>query len=137
MGTVIRNNSTSMQLVKLVQFMFRTKLWPVKVDSKGILRHDLFHLAAIIPMGFSVLAAGIVLYLTIPLLLEQDMSKMSQKIEACMFFLSIVGPQGMVFGIQASICCMDISVCNSAAKLDRKLLVYVSMAAGILISFFV
>ena len=119
LDTVISNNSTSMQLIKLVQFMFWTKLWPVKMDSQGILKHDLFHPATIMPWIFSVISASIVMYFTFPVICEKEFTKLSQIWEVGMFLGSLISYLPSILLLQKSIRKMDTSVCGSRRKLDR------------------
>ena len=128
-GSVLRNNFARMDLIKLIKFMFWTKLWPIKVDSEGTLRHDMFHPATVIPLIGSILSASLVLYLRIPILSELDYTKMSQKIEVGMVIGTIFGCQLTVMTIQASIRCMDASICDSTAKLKRKFIAKVTFAS--------
>ncbi len=93
-----------MQVLKFVELMVKTKLWPVKVDSDGTFKPDLMHTAVLIPFFFALVALSVVLYFTFPGLLFRDWTKMSQIIDfsmVCTLVLAIPGIFGTTSSIQA------------------------------------
>ncbi len=99
--------------------MIKTKLWPVKVDSDGTLKHDLMHRAVLIPFLLALGALCVVLYFTYPGLIFRDWYRLSKIIDfgfVCMLVLGIPN----VFMLSSSVQTLGPLILDTKATLTPR-----------------
>ena len=116
--TSVPFDSYTMQVQKFVSFMFRTKFWPVKVNSDGVIVHDFVHPAFVLPFALYLACLSVVLYFIGPSLIHSDYTKFSVVLKLILISLSMIVPLSSNRLTQTTICSMKTWDSNTSAEMS-------------------
>ncbi len=115
--TSVTFDSYTMQVQKFVSFMFRTKFWPVKVNSDGVIVHDFLHPAFVLPFALYLACLSVVLYFIGPALIHSDYTKFSVVLNLILVSYTMTAPRLNLL-IQSSICSLKTWDSNTSAEMS-------------------
>ena len=98
--------------------MFWSKLWPVKVNSDGVIVHDMFHPAFLLPFVLYLACVSVVLYFIGPALIQIDYSKFSNVLKLTFVYIILFTPTISNFLTKSSICSMKTWNVNTPAEIS-------------------
>ncbi len=116
--TSVACDSYTMQVQKFVSLMFRTKFWPVKINSDGTIVHGLLHPVFVLPFALYLASLSVVLYFIGPALIHSDYTKFSVVLKLFIVFITMTAPLSSNLLIQSSICSMKTWDSNTSAEMS-------------------
>ena len=120
-----------MKLGQFIQFMFASKLWPVKVNPDGSLRSNLFNVVTLFIFTVFVAALCVVSYFVGPSILARDYGKLSSFIDLFMVGTIILQPFFLVVFLALSFPHFESTICDSSLRFSWKFVAW--LGAGIIL----